>query len=131
MVRPALGEPLPQRLAHPRVTAGHHLAARVDVDEPRVDDDAVGVVDAQLALVGDGHVRLDAQPPAHVGCLAAHLVHRAGPLGDAQARLLLDLAREALDEALAVVDHPAGRCPVVAAVAAAVLHEQHARRRSG
>ena len=40
--------------------------------------------------------------------------------------LLLDLAGEPLDQRLALVDHAAGRRPVVAAVAAPVLHEEHA-----
>src|SRR3546814_18340279 len=61
-----------------------------------------------------------------VGRLAAHLVERARPLGHAQAGLLPDLARQAVDEALALVDHTAGWRPVVRAVATPVLHQQEA-----
>ena len=50
-------------------------------------------------------VDLDTEVPAHVGRLAPHLVEGTAPLADAQAGLLLDLAGEALEERLALLDH--------------------------
>ena len=102
----------------------------VRVDEPRVDDDAVGVGEGELAAERDGAVGLDPQPPSHLRSDDAHLVHRADPLGDDETRLLLDLAGEPLEQLLALLDHAARRAPVVAAVAASVLHEQQAVGRS-
>ena len=52
------------------------------------------------------------------------LVDRPGPLGDDAARSPPGPRGEPLEDALALVDHAAGRRPVVAAVAAPVLHEQ-------
>ena len=99
--------------------------AVVEGDEAGVDDDAVGVVEAQVALVVDGEVGLDPQAPAQALGDGVDLVDRAvGPAGDPQAGLLLDLAGQALEQRLALVDHPAGRGPVVRAVASAVAHQQ-------
>ena len=43
---PPLGQPLEQRLAHPRAARAEMLLVLGRGDEPRVDDDAVGVVEA-------------------------------------------------------------------------------------
>ena len=55
-------------------------AALVGRHEAGVDHDAVGVVDDQVALVGDGPVDLDPQAPAQVRGLGLDLVDRALPL---------------------------------------------------
>ena len=120
------GEPLRQRLVHPHRTFGRApLGALGRGQECRLDDDAVGVVDAQHSLVLDGAVDLGPHRRPEVDGDGADLVDRTLPARDAQAGLLLDLAGEALEERLALLDHAPRRRPVVAAVAPAVLHEQH------
>ena len=95
-------------------------------DEAGVDDDAVGVVEAQVALVVDGEVGLDPQAPAQA-LGDARRSRRPGPSAQRVTRrpgLLLDLTGEALEQGLALVDHPAGRAPVVGAVASPVPHQK-------
>src|SRR5690606_1241723 len=121
---PTLGEPLDERLPHPRVRRDQVLLARVERHEAGVDDDAVGIVDVELAPVVDREVGLDAQVPPEPWRHGLDAVERAGPCGDLEAGLLAHLARESLDEALTFVDHATWWAPVVAAVAAPVLHQQ-------
>src|SRR5688500_6133125 len=84
-------DPGQQRLAHPAAAAGQPVLARAGGHPGGVDDDAVGVVDAEVAPVFAGHVDLDARLPPHVGGVDVHLVHRAVPAQHLDAGLLRHL----------------------------------------
>src|SRR5262245_268120 len=60
---PALGQPGTQRLADPGAAGGQVAVAGPRIDERRVHDDPVRVVDVELAGVVDRHVGLDPQVP--------------------------------------------------------------------
>ncbi len=88
-------------------------------------DDAVGVVDPDFTLERDRAEHVRAHHPPHVRGYGVDLVERALPLGDDEAGLLLDLAREAGDDVdVGVVDHAARRRPVGVAAPADVADEQ-------
>ena len=97
------------------------------MDERGIDHDAVGVVDAQLALERDGAMHLAVHLPSHVERHGRHLVERTVPIADDQPGLLFDLTRQAgHDRRVGRVDHPPGRAPVVRPVAAPVAHQEQA-----
>jgi hypothetical protein len=66
--------------------------------ERGVDDDAVGVFDAQLTVELDGAVHLAAHRPPQVDRQRPHLVHGPLPAANADAGLLLDLPGEPFEE---------------------------------
>jgi len=63
-------------------------------EEARVDDDAVRVVDAEIAV--EVHRPVDFTPhlPTHVECDRGHLVQGTVPLPHDQAGLFFDLSRQ-------------------------------------
>ena len=87
-------------------------------------DDAIRVVDHNVASPGSCDVGLHAQEHIVVGELDFDVVGLADPAGCGQAGFLGDLARQALDDALALVNDPARGAPVQRTVASAVLDEQ-------
>src|SRR5689334_18271954 len=81
---PPLAQPGRKGFAYPRRARLEVRVALKVRHETRLDDDAVGVVDVELAFELDREVDLAAHPPAHVGRVGANLVERTAPLGHDQ-----------------------------------------------
>ena len=91
-----------------------------------VDDDAVGVVDAQSPSKSTARWASTRRCQPSPGASTSTSYTGPSQPGHDEAGLLLDLAGEPVEHGLALVDDAAGRAPVVVAVAAAVAHEQQA-----
>ncbi len=114
-----------QRFGNPLRCGREAVAGDCKINELSTDDDAIGVIDHELASKRNGEVGLDPKVESESRCSDLDLVQRTVPGLDDEPRLFCHLAAQSIDELFAGIDHSPRCRPIGLAAPASILDQQN------